>query len=187
MKFNDHSRLVGEHSFLSASKHSWINYDTDKLESAYSRAQAAARGSILHALAAQHIKLKMRMPKNNATFNRYVNDAIGFNLIPEQVLFYSPNAFGTADAIRFDERKRFLRIHDLKTGETKVSMDQLDIYEAFFCLEYDIKPHEIDAELRIYQNDEIIVREPEPDIIAHIMDTIIVFDKIIERMKAEDS
>ena len=185
MKFNDHSRLVGEHSFLSASKHSWINYDTDKLESAYSRSQAAARGSILHALAAQHIKLKMRMPKNNATFNRYVNDAIGFNLIPEQVLFYSPNAFGTADAIRFDERKRFLRIHDLKTGETKVSMDQLDIYEAFFCLEYQYRPGEIDILLRIYQNDEVLEHVPEVDSIAHIMDRIITADRRIEELKME--
>lgn len=185
MKFNDHSRLAGEHAFLSASKHSWINYDEETLVQRYATAQAAARGTVLHALAAQHIQLKLRMPKNNMTFNRYVNDAIGFDLTPEQVLFYSVNCFGTADAIKFDEKKSFLRIHDLKTGTTRVSMEQLDIYAALFCLEYDIRPGDIEMELRIYQNDEIFIREPEVDDIAHIMSKIIVFDKRIEQLKAE--
>ena len=186
MKFNDHSRLIGEHAFLSASKHSWIRYDDEKLADVFMTSQAAARGTMLHDLAAKHIKLKMRMPRNSVTFNQYVNDAIGFKLIPEQVLFYSFNAFGTADAIRFDERKGFLRIHDLKTGTTRVSMEQLDIYAALFCLEYDVRPGDIDMELRIYQNDEVFIREPETDEIAHIMSRIVHFDKIIEELKAAE-
>lgn len=183
MRFNDHSRLVGEHAFLSASKHSWLNYSDDKLAAVYSSAQAAARGTRLHALAAEHISLGMRMPRNNATFNRYVNDAIGFRMTPEQVLFYSVNAFGTADAIKFDEDKQFLRIHDLKTGTTRVSPDQLVIYQALFCLEYNIRPFEIRSELRIYQNDDILTIEPEPDSVLHVMDKIVHFDKIIEELK----
>lgn len=29
MQWNDHSRLVGQHAFLGASKYHWLNYDTD--------------------------------------------------------------------------------------------------------------------------------------------------------------
>ena len=76
-------------------------------------------------------------------------------MTPEQVLFYSVNAFGTADAIAFDERSKLLRIHDLKTGVTPASMAQLHVYAALFCLEYDKPPFEIKYDLRIYQNDEI--------------------------------
>ena len=70
-------------------------------------------------MAAEHIRLGMRIPCNKVTFNAYVNDAIGYRMTPEQVLYYSPNVYGTADAIRFYENSRFLRIHDLKTGNTR--------------------------------------------------------------------
>ena len=66
-------------------------------------------------------------------------------------------------------------------------MAQLDIYNALFCLEYDILPTEISSELRIYQNDEIYIREPEPDEIAHVMSKIVHFDKLIEAIKAEEA
>ena len=185
MKFNEHSTLAGQHAFLSASKYSWLNYSEEKLATVYRNAKAAELGTRLHALAAEHIRLKIRMPKNNMTFNRYVNDAIGYSLVPEQVLYYSPVGFGTADAISFDEKKGFLRIHDLKTGVTKVHPEQLYIYNALFCLEYGITPGNIGSELRIYQNDEIYIYEPTVDQIAHIMDQIVFFDRIIEEIKAE--
>lgn len=184
MIFNDHSRLVGEHAFLSASQHAWTNYDEEKLVNRFHTAQAAALGTRLHALAAEHIQLGIRMPRTKATLNAYINDAIGFQLTPEQVLFYSPNAFGTADAISFDEKKKFLRIHDLKTGAGRVSVRQLEIYAALFCLEYGYRPFEIEYELRIYQNDDILVHVPEAEDIAHLMDLIIAFDKILEREKS---
>ena len=187
MRWNEHSRLKGEHAFLGASTYSWLNYDDEKLGVRYRTARAAALGTALHDLAAKHIQLKIRMPKNNVTLNRYINDAIGFGMTPEQPLFYSVNAFGTVDAIKFDERKSFLRVHDLKTGVNKASMAQLDIYNALFCLEYDILPTEISSELRIYQNDEIYIREPEPDEIAHVMSKIVHFDKLIEAIKAEEA
>lgn len=185
MKFNDHSALNGAHAFLSASKYHWLNYSNDKLVETFRTAQAAAKGTRLHELAAEHIRLKMRMPRNKVTFNNYVNDAIGFRMVPEQVLFYSVNCFGTADAISFD--KGLLRIHDLKTGTHPAKIDQLMIYAALFCLEYNERPAEIDYELRIYQNDEILVANPDGEEIARIMDIIIQFDKIIEKAKEEEA
>ena len=109
-----------------------------------------------------------------------MNDAIGFRMVPEQILYYSDNCFGTADAIIF--KNNFLRIHDLKTGIIPAHMEQLRIYAALFCLEYKVKPGEIDMELRIYQNDEIIVDIPTAEDIAPIMDRIVVSDKIITKM-----
>ena len=114
----------------------------------------------------------------------YVNDAIGFKMTPEQVLFYSENCFGTTDAISF--RNNFLRIHDLKTGVTPAHMEQLMIYAALFCLEYRIKPSEIDIELRIYQSDEIIVFNPTAEDIVPIMDRVVTSDKIISKIKQEE-
>ena len=183
MIFHDYSSLRDTHAFLGASKYSWLNYDREKLEASYRTSQAAALGTRLHALASEHIRLKVRMPRNKSTLNNYINDAIGYRMIPEQVLFYSVNAYGTADAIRFDEDKGFLRIHDLKTGVTRAKMDQLMIYQAFFCLEYGFDPDSIRSELRIYQNDDIQVHIPEPDDIRRIMDKVVEFDNLIESMK----
>ena len=95
----------------------------------------------------------------------------------EQPLYYSINCFGTADAISF--RNGLLRIFDLKTGTTKVSMMQLKVYAALFCLEYDERPAMLEYDLRIYQNDSVISEEIDPTEIAHIMDRIVTFDKYI--------
>lgn len=180
MKFEKHSDLVGRHAFLSASKYHWTNYDLDKLTSVYTRSLAVKRGLELHAFAQRCIELEIKLPRSRNSLNQYVNDAIGFRMSPEQILFYSLNAFGTADAISF--RNKTLRIHDLKTGRSRVSMRQLEIYMALFCLEYKIKPNAIDSELRIYQSNEIVVHVPEPMAIREIMDKIITFDKKIEEI-----
>lgn len=58
-------------------------------------------------------------------------------------------------------------------------MEQLEIYAALFCLEYRIKPADIQIELRIYQNDEILVHQPTAEDIVPIMDKIIHCDKIL--------
>jgi len=116
--------------------------------------------------------------------NQYVNDAIHFKMQPEQVLYYSENCFGTADAISF--KKDMLRIHDLKTGKTKPSLHQLEIYAALFCLEYDKKPGSIDIELRIYFNNDVLVGKPTASDILPIMDKIIIFDKKIEQINSEE-
>lgn len=146
---------------------------------------ATLRGTELHDLASRLIKLKQKLPRSKKTINMYVNDAIGFQMEPEQVLYYSENAFGTADAISFRDNK--LRIHDLKTGNIPAHMEQLMIYAAYFCLEYKIKPGEIEMELRIYQNDEIIVHNPTAEEILPIMDSIIRFDNIINNIKQEEA
>lgn len=183
MNFNKHSNLEGAHAFLSASKYSWLNYDEDQLSEAFLRFCAIQRGTELHDLAKRLIKLGVKLPKKRETLNLYVNDAIGFGMTPEQPLFYSVNSFGTADAICF--RKNFLRIHDLKTGSTPAKMKQLEIYAALFCLEYGMKPSHIGIELRIYQNDEVLVHRPEELVISDTMAKIVEFDARIEKMKAE--
>lgn len=183
MIFNNHSRLEGRHAFLSASKYSWTNYDLDKLETVFRNMMAIQRGTELHDFAAQAIKLGIKQARSSKTLNMYVNDAIGYRMIPEQILHYSDNAFGTADAISF--RKNMLRIHDLKTGVTPASMKQLVIYVALFCLEYKVKPSEIEVELRIYQNDDIQIYVPELEEIVYIMDKIVTFDKQIDLIKME--
>lgn len=184
MIFNKHSNLEGCHAFLGASKYHWINYDEDKLAESYARALAAQRGTRLHAFAAECISLGQKLPQSKKTLNKYVNDAIGYRMTPEQILYYSPNCFGTADAIGFN--KDLLRIHDLKTGETPAHMEQLLVYAALFCLEYRVRPGEIGFELRIYQSDDIFVANPTVEDVAPIMDKIITFDKIIEDIRREE-
>lgn len=178
--FNPHRNLVGQHALLSASKYHWTRYDDDKFINFYTNAMAAARGSELHDFAAKSIKLGVKL-SGNSTIAMYVNDAISFGMTPEQPLYYSENCFGTADAIIFNKNK--LRIHDLKTGEGQVSIIQLRIYAALFCLEYGVKPESIKIELRIYQSGEKVCEEADPDEIRKIMDTIIHFDKMIFDMK----
>ena len=178
MNFNKHYSLEGKHAFLGASKYHWVNYDNDKLAESFLRQQATMKGTILHDFAAQCITLGQKLPKSQKTLNMYVNDAIGFKMQPEQVLYYSDNCFGTADAIIF--RNNLLRIHDLKTGVTPAHMEQLEIYAALFCLEYNKKPGEIEMELRIYQNNEIVVHHPTADDILPIMDQLVTSAKILE-------
>lgn len=183
MDFNRHFHLEGRHAFLSASTYHWIRYDEDKLANTFLNMKAKQRGTELHQLAHDLIRLGVKLPATKKTLNQYVNDAIGFRMQPEQVLVYSDNAFGTADAISF--RKNKLRIHDLKTGEHPANGEQLEVYAAFFCLEYGFKPFDIEMENRIYQNDECVIFEPDPDKITHIMDRIVTFDKIIDKINAE--
>ena len=183
MQFNDHKKLAGLHAFLGASNYHWLNYSDEKLEQRWDSLQAVERGTKLHEYAKMAIELGITQVKNGQTLNRYINDAIGFRMTPEQVLYYSENCFGTADTICF--RDEFLRIHDLKTGELPAKMDQLRIYAALFCLEYGIKPGEIKMELRIYQSCEVRKERPEPEDILPIMDKIERFDKILTRLNTK--
>ena len=184
MIFNRHSGLEGQHAFLGASKYHWINYDDEKVAELYSRSLAAKKGTELHDFAARCIRLGQKLPRSKKTLNMYVNDAIGFKMVPEQILYYSENCFGTADAIIF--RDGLLRIHDLKTGASPAHMEQLLIYAALFCLEYKTKPGEIETELRLYQSNDILVDTPTAEDIAPIMDRIIRFDKIINRIRKQE-
>lgn len=184
MNFKKHSELEGQHAFLGASKYYWLNYDEEKVADMYRAVKAKEKGTLIHEFAAQCIRLRQKLPKSNKTLNRYVNDAIGFKMIPEQPLYYSENCFGTADAISF--RDKFLRIHDLKTGFNPVKIEQLMIYAAIFCLEYGVKPSDIEIELRIYQLDDVMIVNPTAEDILVIIDKIISFDKIINKIKLEE-
>lgn len=184
MNWNRHSELEGSHAFLSASKYHWINYDDDKLVDSYNSFIATQKGSELHEFASRCIALGQKLPGQKKTLNMFVNDAIGYKMQSEQVLFYSENCYGTADAISF--RRNTLRIHDLKTGRVPAHMEQLMVYAALFCLEYRVKPGNIQMELRLYQNDEILYHNPMADEIVPIMDKIIGFDKIIRQIKEQE-
>jgi len=183
MRFRDHSKLAGSHAFLSPSNYHWVNYDDHKLDARVYASFAAKRGTDLHDLAQRMIRLGVKLPKTTETLNMYVNDAIGFRMVAEQTLFYSDNCYGTADTIGFSRNK--LRIHDLKTGINHCSVLQLEVYAALFCLEYDIKPIDIEMELRIYQNDDIQIFVGDPLSITSIMDKIIVFDRRINELRLE--
>lgn len=210
MIWHDHHYDVPKdsHALLSGSRYSWINYDDEKLFNYLTSSYATQVGTLLHELAAKLIKHQIKISKNDSrkmitlylvdhgipkavidinryveNFVAYVNDAIGFGMRPEQVLRYSENAYGTADAILYNEKKQFLRIHDFKSGVTEPNLHQLEIYASFFCLEYHIQPKDISMELRIYWNNQIITGLPTAADILPIMDTIIYFDKCISSLK----
>ncbi len=185
MNFNKHLNLEGLHAPFSPSQSSWLRYSDDKALDAYANKKAAEMGTILHAWAKETIDLGIKQPRSRKTIYAYVNDAIGFKMSTEVVLYYSDKFFGTADSICF--RNGMLRIHDLKTGKKPVHMEQLEIYAALFCLEYKVKPGEIDMELRIYQNDEVLVHNPTADDILPIMDKIVHLNKILEKNDYEEA
>lgn len=183
MIFNRHSNLAGLHAPFSPSKSSWLRYDDEKARDVYLNRKAAEMGTRLHQWAKDTIDLGLKQPRSKKTIYAYVNDAIGFKMDTEVVLFYSTRFFGTADSISF--RNGMLRIHDLKTGKQPVDMEQLEIYAALFCLEYRIKPGDIEMELRIYQNDEVLIHNPTAEDILPIMDHIIRLDKLLEKLDEE--
>lgn len=211
MIFDQHLNLRGKHAFLAPSQPYWLNYSDDQLYTKYVSNYAQSMGTSLHELAetliANNLKLKKGdkltvlshllndgIPRNAIDMERiyenfmtYVNDAIGFKLTPEQILYYSDYCFGTADAISFRkvDGKDFLRIHDYKSGTTPAKMEQLLVYAALFCLEYKVKPGEIECELRIYQNNEVIFHNPTAEDILPVMDTIVQHSKALERMNEE--
>ena len=189
MNFNSHVKLEGLHAPFSASKSHWLRYDEEKLIATYSNLKAKEMGTRLHAWAKETIDLGIKQQRSSRTLPAYINDAIGYKMSTEVVLYYSDRFFGTADAISFRYEKNeegrkigVLRIHDLKTGNKPVSMEQLEVYSALFCLEYKIDPKSIYIELRVYQNNEVMVHTPEPEEIKEIMDIIVSFDKILERV-----
>lgn len=183
MIFEKHLELAGSHAFLSASSNAWTNYDDDKIATSYRNRQLTQRGTDLHNFASQAIKLGVKLPNTKKTINAFVNDCIGYRMESEQILFHSYNAFGTVDAISF--KKNVLRIFDLKTGVNPTSMRQLEVYTAYFCLQYGYPPHEIQIELRIYQNDEVKLYVPSAEDIHSLMERIVTADAIIEQLKEE--
>lgn len=181
MIFNKHYDLEGTHAPFSASKSSWLRYDDEKLIEVYTNMQAKELGTKLHEFAKMAIDLGIKQPRSNNTLSAYINDAIGFAMDTEVVLFYSKYFYGTADSIAF--RKNFLRIHDLKTGSIPAHMEQLVVYAALFCLEYKVDPKDIKIELRLYQNNEVLVHQPEPEEIKEVISKICHCNSILLKME----
>ena len=199
MNFNRHSEFEGKHALLGASKHSWINYDDDQLMRAYVNSFSPTIGTLVHEYAKDKILYRQPMEDNRSEKNAlllhllkneipyqvipldsifynlvpYVNDAIGYKMTPELVLYYNDYSFGTADAISYT--RNILRIHDLKTGSNPASMDQLMIYAAWFFLEYkkEVNFQKSRTELRLYQNNEVIVHTPTNQELAGMMDRVV--------------
>lgn len=213
MNWNSHSNLIGKHALFNPSGYTWMNYDLenggiDSVFQRYKAQYATVIGTTLHEYAETRIKHRLTMMKGEKNgvlmylldkgiprsvidldymydnLRHYVNDSIGFKMDPEVVLFYSDNCFGTTDAIYF--RDKHLRIHDYKSGKGTPHIEQPRAYAALFCLEYGIKPKDIETELYIYHSDEVIEEMTDPEIIENTMKQIIELDKIIAKWKAED-
>lgn len=190
MHFNNHSDLSGKHAYMSASSNSWLNYSPAKFKEVYLNSLAKQEGTELHALASENIKHRIKVsPHVKHAFYQFVNDAIGFRMDSEQVLYYSPYCFGTADAISFtqqDNGRMLLRIHDLKTGKGPVKhFNQLDVYAALFCLEYQVNPEEIDIVQRLYQFSTYTENVPDPLEIQGIMNKIVQMDEVLLKLTEE--
>jgi len=212
MIFNKHLELEGRHAILSPSKHYWLNYDDEGLMKNYISSFATEIGTLVHEYASDRIRFRMPMDaeneeaknsllvfllKNGIPFKvidldrifynlvPYVNDAIGYRMDSEIMLKYSDLCFGTADAIGV--RRNWLRIHDLKTGQTPASMDQLLCYAGLFFLEYkrDYRPQTMKVELRIYQNQEVLVNQPSSEEVKAVMDKIIHGDSVLTKKLME--
>lgn len=184
MLWNKHGALKGTHAFLGASKYAWLRYDDDKLRRVWTANRASAQGDDLHDLAEHMIRLGIRPSRTKKTFNMYVNDAITHGMHPELILFYSKHCYGSVDAISLAER--VLRISDLKTGTTPAGWDQLKIYAALCCLEYMLNPFDLKIQLRIYQNDEVRLLEPDGDDIMRVMELIKYKSKLVDEMAWEE-
>lgn len=170
------------HAFLSPSSYHWVNYDEEKLAWRYKTALATIQGVHDHAYAAIAIAEGEVQDDETTTLGLYINDCIHHKMTPEQVLYYSPNCFGTADAISY--RYRVLRIKDLKTGDTKTSPVQLEIYAALFCLEYGVNPFSCRGIfLDIYQHGKRREYIGDPVTIKGIMEKIIRFDVELNQLR----
>ena len=204
MRWNDHLKLKNTHALFSPSTGGWEKYDTNRLQERYYTSFAADIGTAIHEEAMWHIskrvpvkaaakgELKLMLYKRPnipddvidvldfdpmfKNYMAYVNDAIGFRMDAEIILYSNDLCYGTADAISF--RDNFLRIHDLKTGVTPAHIEQLYKYAALFCFEYKVDPRKIESELRIYQLNDIIVANPTGDDIMPYIDQITNINKL---------
>jgi hypothetical protein len=156
------------------------------LEFRFKTLRAAIEGVEQHRYAAICIEERIFQDDERTTLGLYINECIQFKMQAEVVLFYSANSFGTVDAISYSHR--LLRISDLKTGVSRTSEHQLEVYAALFCLEYKVDPLGLRGiELRIYQDGSARLYHGDPYFIEAIMDKIKKFDEIINRLREEVS
>lgn len=211
----DHSRdfPAGSHALFSPSQPMWtMDKDEEDVFKRYRGSVAAKIGTVIHEEASECILTNTKYTKKEAVkvitkrlvlngisrtafdpdylasnFVNYVNDAIGYNMRPEQALYYSKWCAGTADTILFDEKKKILRIHDLKTGVAPAKFLQLECYAALFFLEYGsmlgVSPSDTSIELRIFQGSEVKEEFPGPDVILPIMDSAIWHTQVMRSIE----
>lgn len=205
--WNDHKEYEGKHALFSASGYHWLNYDDETFISKYYSQFSATIGTVIHQLAHECIVSRIKLNKHdvhlvemalykafvpremydaNAILDNlvpFVNDAIGFRMYSEKVVFVNPYFFGTVDAIKYDEKELSLRIFDLKTGSGPVKLDQLYIYAAEFCIEYNVDPRKLKLiETKIYQLGGEIKDNPSGDYIYEIMEKIRNRTELIMRL-----
>lgn len=170
--------------------HAWA---ADRIYYRANAVKSDSKGLLIYILNTYQDLMHEEMPRQVASYYvekcfsnlmTYIKDANGFRLDPEVDLKYSDDFYGTADAILY-KKGEFLRIHDLKTGSNPASLRQLEIYAAFCCLEYNIDPSSVMIELRIYQNDEILVGNPSGEVIKELMDRIRKTKVVFEKIKKE--
>ena len=182
MIWKSYSHLRDSHAFLSPSKYHWLRYDETKLVDRYRNHSAVILGTRYHKVAEELIRLAIRLPDIPVAINMFVNDAIGFGMSPEVILYYSPNCYGTADSILWETG--ILRIHDLKTGTSSASMDQLMVYASLFCLDYKVEPKDLlETHLRIYQGEELIMFNPSSREVFDVVKRIIDADNVIKKIE----
>lgn len=195
--FNKHKEYEGKHAFMGASNYHWLNYDDITFEDRYYSQFSQTIGTVIHQLAHDCIVNRIKLNKHDVHLIEmtlckafiprdaydpnyilenlipFVNDAIGFHMYSEILLYYNPFCFGTADAIGYSERDKILRIHDYKNGINPANIKQTYIYAALFCLEYNVDPKKLNLiECRLYQNLEVLIDQPDAEIIRDIMDKI---------------
>lgn len=93
MIFNNHTNLEGLHAPFGASKSTWLRYDDEQIVKVYQNMQAAEIGTRMHEWAKNTIDLGIKQPRSKKTIYAYVNDAIGFKMSTEIVLYYSDRFF----------------------------------------------------------------------------------------------
>jgi hypothetical protein len=172
---NRHPEIEDRHAIFGGSKYAWTNKTPEENANDIFKDDAAVLGTKLHDLARRHIELDIPMGRSQKTLNLYINHALKYGMVPEVALKASPYHFGKADALSFDKNGK-LKIFDLKTGVRPASFRQLEIYAAFFIMEYapmlGINPNDLDIELRIYQNDDVLIGTPSANDIRPIIDNI---------------
>lgn len=183
----------------------------ERIRQLYLNSFATTAGTLIHTFAAKRLKYRARLtkshsrdlfihlaenyiPENVAAYYtnkcfqnmlNYVNDSIALRLDPEVKLYCYPEMNGTADAIRYVP-KEMLRIHDLKSGSSKVSLRQLETYAAFCCIEYRINPLELPLiELRIYQNEDVLIGNPTGEDLVPLIKHFERVEGALEKVKRD--
>lgn len=136
--------------------------------------------------------VKISKPRDEDDEPRYyIQVAVRFDNIPPKVFMITRRAKTQLDEEAIDS----LDYADIKNVDLIISPSHWEVngktgikaYAALFCLEYRVKPTDIETELRIYQSDDILCHNPTADDISAIMNKIIVSDKIIKKIKERES